>query len=29
MFDDTHRWMASWNLFPDTGEHSYETAVVA
>ena len=29
MFDDTHRWMASWKLFPDTGEHSYETAVVA
>jgi NitT/TauT family transport system substrate-binding protein len=29
MFDDTHRWMASWKLFPDTREHSYETAVVA
>jgi NitT/TauT family transport system substrate-binding protein len=29
MFDDTHRWMASWKLFPGAREHSYETAVVA
>jgi len=30
MYEDTHRWMASWKLFPegDQPEVSYETAVV-
>ena len=31
MYEDTHRWMSSWRLFPasDQPEASYETAVVA
>ena len=31
MYEDTHRWMASWKLFPeaDRPEAAYEAAVVA
>ncbi len=31
MYEDTHRWMASWSLFPagDRREAAYEAAVVA
>ena len=29
MYEDTHRWMASWKLFPAGDRQAYEAAVVA